>query len=120
MFALQGAGVTAGLRRVTDDMKAKNRADRSGAVPAAVSSGGSTGGAARPAAAAAAAPTKPPRCVEAHVLLYVTRCIYSRFEASNRLIGHSLSNVCVLVSPAVLHACSPLLLPLLASSLHTS
>jgi hypothetical protein len=29
---LQGTGVTSGLRKVTDDMKAKNRADRSGHV----------------------------------------------------------------------------------------
>ncbi|WIA37219.1 hypothetical protein OEZ86_014170 [Tetradesmus obliquus] len=55
----QGASVTSGLRRVTDDMKAKNRADRSGAVPAAVSSAGG----ARQQPAAAAAPTKPPRLV---------------------------------------------------------
>ncbi|GBF94818.1 hypothetical protein Rsub_07990 [Raphidocelis subcapitata] len=40
-------GVTAGLRKVTDAMKAKNRADRSGVVPA--------GAAAAPAAAPAAA-----------------------------------------------------------------
>jgi len=31
----QGAAVTSGLRKVTDDMKTKNRADRSGAVVAA-------------------------------------------------------------------------------------
>ncbi len=31
---LQGEGVTSGLRKVTDDMKTKNRAERSGAVPA--------------------------------------------------------------------------------------
>ncbi len=30
----QGEGITSGLRKVTDDMKAKNRADRSGVVPA--------------------------------------------------------------------------------------
>ena len=32
----QGDAVTSGLRKVTDDMKAKNRADRSGAVPSSV------------------------------------------------------------------------------------
>ena len=31
----RGEGVSSGLRKVTDDMKTKNRADRSGAVPAA-------------------------------------------------------------------------------------
>jgi hypothetical protein len=34
----QGEGVTTGLRKVTDDMKSKNRADRSGVVPALSSS----------------------------------------------------------------------------------
>jgi hypothetical protein len=32
---MQGEAVTTGLRKVTDDMKTKNRTDRSGAVPAA-------------------------------------------------------------------------------------
>uniref|UniRef100_A0A383VPJ4 C-CAP/cofactor C-like domain-containing protein n=1 Tax=Tetradesmus obliquus TaxID=3088 RepID=A0A383VPJ4_TETOB len=54
----QGAGVTAGLRRVTDDMKAKNRAERSGAVPAVAAAAPSGGGTRQPAAAA---PAKPPR-----------------------------------------------------------
>ncbi|KAI3423920.1 hypothetical protein D9Q98_009754 [Chlorella vulgaris] len=53
----KGDSVTSGLKRVTDDMKTKNRAERSGTVPA---------GPAAPAAAAAqpkaaAAATKPPR-----------------------------------------------------------
>lgn len=57
----QGTGVTSGLRKVTDDMKTKNRADRSGhvtATPAAAAKG-----AAKPAAAAAAAAKGPPRYV---------------------------------------------------------
>ncbi len=45
---MQGEGVTSGLRKVTDDMKTKNRADRSGVVPAL------------PSAAAAAATTSAP------------------------------------------------------------
>lgn len=51
----QGEGVTSGLKKVTDDMKSKNRADRSGAVPASTS---------KLAMATAAAPkaAKPPRC----------------------------------------------------------
>jgi adenylyl cyclase-associated protein len=54
----RGTAVTSGLRKVTDDMKAKNRADRSGAVPASEAAAA----AANPAPAAAA-PTKtaPPR-----------------------------------------------------------
>lgn len=35
----KGTAVTSGLRKVTDDMKAKNRGDRSGAVPAGPASG---------------------------------------------------------------------------------
>lgn len=30
---MQGDNVTTGLKKVTDDMKTKNRADRTGAVP---------------------------------------------------------------------------------------
>jgi adenylyl cyclase-associated protein len=50
----RGENVTVGLRKVTDDMKAKNRADRSGAVPAGdakpggAPSAGARGGAAPP------------------------------------------------------------------------
>ena len=35
----QGDGVTKGLRKVTDDMKSKNRADRTGVVPSAAGEG---------------------------------------------------------------------------------
>jgi adenylyl cyclase-associated protein len=56
----QGNSVTTGLRKVTDDMKAKNRGDRSGAVPA-----GTASSPAKPAAAVArgagAAARGPPR-----------------------------------------------------------
>jgi adenylyl cyclase-associated protein len=45
----QGDGITKGLRKVTDDMKSKNRTDRSGLVPQQAP------GAAAPAAAAAPA-----------------------------------------------------------------
>lgn len=52
----QGSGVTTGLKKVTDDMKTKNRTDKSGAVP---------GGSAKPqqttAAPAAAAKKMPPK-----------------------------------------------------------
>ena len=34
---MQGGTVTSGLKKVTDDMKTKNRADRSGAVPSSTS-----------------------------------------------------------------------------------
>lgn len=56
MFAQlsKGEDVTSGLRRVTDDMKTKNRTDRSGAVPAVAPKP-------KPAAAAATgAAAKPP------------------------------------------------------------
>lgn len=46
---LQGSAVTSGLRKVTDDMKAKNRTDRTGVV-----SGGPAAAAARKAAQPAA------------------------------------------------------------------
>lgn len=53
----KGEAVTAGLRKVTDDMKSKNRADRSGVVSASA--------APKPAAGAGpkagAAPAKPPK-----------------------------------------------------------
>ena len=52
---LQGGAVTSGLRKVTDDMKSKNRTDRTGhvtAVPAAAKA---------PPAKAAAAARGPPR-----------------------------------------------------------
>lgn len=56
----QGDTVTTGLRKVTDDMKTKNRGDRSGAVPAGASSSPN-----KPAAAvsrgASGAPRGPPR-----------------------------------------------------------
>jgi len=56
----KGDSVTGGLRKVTDDMKTKNRADRTGAVPAAAVSSPAK---AAPAAArgAAAVAAKPPR-----------------------------------------------------------
>ncbi len=38
LSCLQGGGVTSGLKKVTDDMKTKNRADRSGAVPSSAPS----------------------------------------------------------------------------------
>ena len=50
--ALQGDAATSGLKRVTDDMKTKNRADRSGVVPvSAPSKGAAAAGAGKPAAA---------------------------------------------------------------------
>lgn len=55
-FGAQGTAVTSGLRKVTDDMKTKNRADRSGhvtAMPAAA--------APKPAVKPAAASRGPPR-----------------------------------------------------------
>ena len=57
--ALQGDAVTSRLKRVTDDMKTKNRADRSGVVPVSASpaKGAATAGVSR----AAAAPRGPPR-----------------------------------------------------------
>ncbi|GJP53057.1 hypothetical protein CLOM_g12195 [Closterium sp. NIES-68] len=55
----KGEAVTAGLRKVTADMKTKNRADRSGAVPASIGAGKTTSAAA--SAAAKPAATKPPK-----------------------------------------------------------
>ena len=47
----RGETVSVGLRKVTDDMKTKNRADRSGAVPAAESKAPAAAGAVKAAAA---------------------------------------------------------------------
>ena len=47
----RGETVSVGLRKVTDDMKTKNRADRSGAVPAADSKAPAAAGAVKAAAA---------------------------------------------------------------------
>ena len=58
----QGAGLTAGLRKVTDAMKAKNREDRSGVVPAGGASGAAAAAAPKGGAAAAAPPAGKPRC----------------------------------------------------------
>jgi len=51
--------VTGGLRKVTDDMKTKNRTDRSGAVPAAAKPPAAAVPTAR--AAGGAKPRGPPR-----------------------------------------------------------
>jgi hypothetical protein len=57
----QGDGVTKGLRKVTDDMKSKNRADRSGLVPQQAP-GAAPAAAAAPAAGGPKAVVKgPPR-----------------------------------------------------------
>lgn len=42
LCGLQGDNVTSGLKKVTDDMKTKNRTDRSGAVPSSAPSATST------------------------------------------------------------------------------
>ncbi|CAI5535254.1 unnamed protein product [Closterium sp. Naga37s-1] len=55
----KGEAVTSGLRKVTADMKTKNRADRSGAVPATI--GGSKATSAGASAAAKPAVVKPPK-----------------------------------------------------------
>ncbi|CAI5519329.1 unnamed protein product [Closterium sp. Naga37s-1] len=55
----KGEAVTAGLRKVTADMKTKNRADRSGAVPASI--GGSKATSAGASATAKPAVVKPPK-----------------------------------------------------------
>ncbi len=55
-YALQGDAATSGLKRVTDDMKTKNRADRSGVVPVSAPSKGGAG-----AGKAGAAPRGPAR-----------------------------------------------------------
>jgi len=57
--ALQGDAATSGLKRVTDDMKTKNRADRSGVVVPV--SAPSKGGAAAGAGKAGVAARGPPR-----------------------------------------------------------
>jgi hypothetical protein len=51
-----GEAITSGLRKVTDDMKAKNRADRSGVVVAAAAKPAANGS--KPAAAAVVKPPK--------------------------------------------------------------
>eukprot|EP00897_Mesotaenium_endlicherianum_P004116 jgi/Mesen1/3732/ME000203S02821 len=53
----RGENVTSGLKKVTDDMKTKNRSERSGAVPASIStSAAATGAETRPAQKVVAAP----------------------------------------------------------------
>ncbi|GAQ84855.1 Adenylate cyclase-associated protein [Klebsormidium nitens] len=54
----KGDAVTSGLRKVTDDMKTKNRTDRTGAVPASAAPPAATPAAASKAAAPAAAAPK--------------------------------------------------------------
>ncbi|EFN50763.1 hypothetical protein CHLNCDRAFT_142506 [Chlorella variabilis] len=54
----KGSSVTSGLRKVTADMKTKNRADRAGAVPAAAAAAGAAAVAVKPKAAAAAGPPR--------------------------------------------------------------
>jgi adenylyl cyclase-associated protein len=54
----RGESVASGLRKVTDDMKAKNRADRSGAVPAGAAGAAAAGSG---PAARAAPPAGPPK-----------------------------------------------------------
>ena len=62
-IASKGDGATKGLRKVTDDMKAKNRSDRTGAVPAG--GGGGAASSSSPSslspAAAQQRPLPPPR-----------------------------------------------------------
>lgn len=55
---LQGTGVTSGLRKVTDDMKTKNRADRSGQVTATPAAAAPKAAPAKPAAAASRGPRR--------------------------------------------------------------
>ncbi|PNW83037.1 hypothetical protein CHLRE_06g304100v5 [Chlamydomonas reinhardtii] len=55
----KGEAITSGLRKVTDDMKAKNRPDRSGTVPASAAPAPAT--AASASGKAAAAPSGPPK-----------------------------------------------------------
>ena len=54
----QGAKITSGLRKVTDDMKTKNRADRGGFVPDAPARRGDAG---TPAASSSRSAPKPPK-----------------------------------------------------------
>eukprot|EP00241_Pyramimonas_parkeae_P000826 CAMPEP_0114264414 /NCGR_PEP_ID=MMETSP0058-20121206/23187_1 /TAXON_ID=36894 /ORGANISM="Pyramimonas parkeae, CCMP726" /LENGTH=580 /DNA_ID=CAMNT_0001381073 /DNA_START=115 /DNA_END=1857 /DNA_ORIENTATION=- len=56
----QGEGVTSSLKKVTDDMKSKNRADRSGAVPATTSKAAAAAPA--PSGPAASKAVKTPKC----------------------------------------------------------
>ncbi|KAG2432042.1 hypothetical protein HYH02_013112 [Chlamydomonas schloesseri] len=59
----KGEAITSGLRKVTDDMKAKNRPDRSGAVPGSSAATAPSSSSATPPSgkAAAAAPSGPPK-----------------------------------------------------------
>ena len=67
-IASKGDGATRGLRKVTDDMKTKNRSDRTGAVPGgagaspapAVSAAGAAAGAAAAASASSSSSSLPP------------------------------------------------------------
>ncbi|CAL8460663.1 g193 [Coccomyxa elongata] len=54
----KGDGVTKGLRKVTDDMKSKNRADRTGVVPSAADAPSTSGSKSAPAAPAASKPAR--------------------------------------------------------------
>lgn len=107
--------MTSGLRRVTDDMKTKNRPDRSGVVPTPPTSIGG----ARPAAAAAAAPTRPPRWACQRAVCVQDNCnlragLHCLLLAAKRIAVHFVlaSGVsCVAVAGAVTvhvtaHTCS--------------
>lgn len=54
----KGEAITSGLRKVTDDMKSKNRADRSGVVSAGAANPTAAAAAPKPAVAAAKQPPK--------------------------------------------------------------
>lgn len=102
---VQGTAVTSGLRKVTDDMKTKNRADRSGHVVAATPAAKAPEKAAAPAAGAKGPPRyvicrQPSNAglqhwvhVPVHVLALTTGCCC----ISMRSVGvfqHTCSHVC--------------------------
>ena len=60
----QGEAITSGLRKVTDDMKSKNRADRSGVVAAGAVNANGNGNAATKSATAVAAAKPPKKALE--------------------------------------------------------
>jgi hypothetical protein len=67
--------VTSGLRKVTDDMKTKNRADRSGHVTATPAAAAAAAAAPKAAAKPAAGTRGPPRCAS-YCYVHTMMCLH--------------------------------------------
>lgn len=81
--------MTSGLRKVTDDMKSKNRADRSGHVVAATPAAKAPAKSAAPAAGARGPPRFVLCCPLGHAgFLYLMHVLVHACALANRLLFH--------------------------------